>query len=464
MVLYSLVFSGGFDLAAEWAGWDNIFHCEINPFGQKVLKHYWPDSIQYHDITKTDFTIHRGTIDVLTGGFPCQPYSQAGKRLGKEDERHLWPEMLRAIREIQPRWVVGENVRGLITWNGGLVFDEVQADLEAAGYEVLPFLLPASGVNAPHERYRIWFVAYAAKNGRGTRRSNSIRKTEDKTIRTNILKQSKRFSKEQIITNPTSSRRKKRIKNRRRKNAAKNTTRMDIWAERLRNNGDAADTCDERFQRNKQRGSHGERNREETFRPTSEPLEIRTWHNWPTQSPVSSRNDGFSRPLFRYLNQEIYDRISTTSEENRIQNLSEVWEEIQQEKIWEKIRRFYSLESKDILLQTMRLYQAGNIKQNELSPFSEIVSQIVLSKLRKYGEFRRSPQGQKLQKQRSEQLGDIMSYLPHEIPLAAKTFETAMSKFETWHRNESIKAYGNAIVPQVVYQIFKAINHYEQTK
>lgn len=116
---------GGFDLAAEWMGWENVFHCEWNPFGQRVLKYYWPKAISYHDITKTDFTIHRGDIDILTGGFPCQPYSTAGKRLGKEDERHLWPEMLRAIREIQPRYVVGENVSGLVNWNGGMVFEEV---------------------------------------------------------------------------------------------------------------------------------------------------------------------------------------------------------------------------------------------------------------------------------------------------------------------------------------------------
>jgi DNA (cytosine-5)-methyltransferase 1 len=151
---------GGFDLASEWMGWENVFHCEWNPFGQKVLNHYWPNAITYHDITKTDYTIHRGTIDILTGGFPCQPYSAAGKRLGKDDERHLWPEMLRAIREIQPSYVVGENVRGLTNWNGGLVFDEVQAELEAQGYEVTPFLLPACAVNAPHRRDRIWFVAY----------------------------------------------------------------------------------------------------------------------------------------------------------------------------------------------------------------------------------------------------------------------------------------------------------------
>jgi DNA (cytosine-5)-methyltransferase 1 len=163
---------GGFDLASQWMGWDNIFHCEWNEFGQRVLKHHFPKSISYGDITTTDFTIHRGQIDILTGGFPCQPYSQAGKRLGKEDDRHLWPEMLRAIREIQPRWVVGENVLGLVNWNGGLVFDEVQADLENEGYVVQPYVLPACAVNAPHRRDRVWFVAYSAgarngNNGRG---------------------------------------------------------------------------------------------------------------------------------------------------------------------------------------------------------------------------------------------------------------------------------------------------------
>lgn len=152
---------GGFDLAAEWMGWENVFHCEWNEFGQKVLKYYWPKSISYNDITKTDFSIHRGSIDIITGGFPCQPYSMAGKRLGKEDERHLWPEMRRAIREIRPTWVVGENVFGLVNWNGGMVFEEVQTDLEAEGYEVQAFVLPAASVNAPHKRERIWIVAYA---------------------------------------------------------------------------------------------------------------------------------------------------------------------------------------------------------------------------------------------------------------------------------------------------------------
>jgi DNA (cytosine-5)-methyltransferase 1 len=150
---------GGFDLAAEWMGWKNVFHCEWNEFGQKVLRHYWPDAELFTDITKSNFSKYHGTIDIISGGFPCQPYSISGKRLGKEDARHLWPEMLRVIREVRPRWVVGENVLGLVNWNDGLVFHEVQADLEAEGYEVQPYVLPAASVDAPHRRDRVWFVA-----------------------------------------------------------------------------------------------------------------------------------------------------------------------------------------------------------------------------------------------------------------------------------------------------------------
>ena len=156
---------GGFDLAADWMGWKTLLQCECNPFAQKILRYYWPDAELFEDISKTAFTEYENKIDVLTGGFPCQPYSVAGKRKGTADVRHLWPEMLRAVREIKPRWVVGENVRGLIGWDGGLVFDKVQTDLEDAGYEVVPFLLPACGINAPHRRQRIWFVAHRNSAG-----------------------------------------------------------------------------------------------------------------------------------------------------------------------------------------------------------------------------------------------------------------------------------------------------------
>ena len=155
---------GGFDLAADWMGWENIFHCEIAEFPRKILNHYWPNAECHEDIKKTDFTKYCGTVDIISGGFPCQPYSAAGKRLGKEDDRHLWPEMLRVIREVKPQWVVGENVRGLLNWNGGMVFHEVCADLENIGYEVQAFIIPASGINAPHQRERLWVVAHSNGN------------------------------------------------------------------------------------------------------------------------------------------------------------------------------------------------------------------------------------------------------------------------------------------------------------
>lgn len=166
-ITHASLFSGigGFDLAAEWAGWTNSFNCEIDPFCRRILKYHFPNAEQYADIRTTDFTIWRGRIDVLTGGFPCQPFSLAGKRKGTEDERYLWPEMLRVIRTVRPRWIVGENVFGIVNWSEGMVFDGVCSDLEAAGYAVQPYIIPACGVGAPHRRDRCWFVAYCADSG-----------------------------------------------------------------------------------------------------------------------------------------------------------------------------------------------------------------------------------------------------------------------------------------------------------
>lgn len=160
---------GGFELAAEWMGWSNLFNCEWEEFPRRVLKYHFPKTKQYGDIKELDATAYAGRVDILTGGFPCQPYSVAGKRKGKEDDRHLWPEMLRVIRECTPRYVVGENVRGLVGWNGGLVFEEVCSDLETEGYAVQPFVLPACAVNAPHRRDRVWFVASHTQSESGGR-------------------------------------------------------------------------------------------------------------------------------------------------------------------------------------------------------------------------------------------------------------------------------------------------------
>ena len=174
---------GGAEIAATWMGWTNLFHCEINPFGRKVLEYWYPNSTSYEDITKTDFTPWRGRIDVLTAGFPCQPFSVAGQRRGADDDRYLWPQVVRAVHEIRPAWVVGENVTGILTMvqpgeevevgSGSALFDEnhlyrteqqyvletVCQDLEREGYSVQPFVVPACAVGAPHRRDRVWIVA-----------------------------------------------------------------------------------------------------------------------------------------------------------------------------------------------------------------------------------------------------------------------------------------------------------------
>lgn len=183
---------GGFALAVEevWPNAEHVF-CDNDSYCQRLLKLRFPNSKIYEDIKEiksitnsfgkrshttknkqeleskrsNEFCAEQsrnlGRIDLLTGGFPCQPFSQAGKRRGTDDDRYLWPEMFRVIRLAKPRWVIAENVRGLLTMQNGMVFEQVCLDLEASGYEVQPFIIPAVAVNAPHRRDRIWFVAHA---------------------------------------------------------------------------------------------------------------------------------------------------------------------------------------------------------------------------------------------------------------------------------------------------------------
>ena len=276
---------GGFDLPSEWMGWENVFHCEWMPFPRQVLKYHFPNSICYEDITKTDFTIHRGGIDILTGGFPCQPYSLAGKRKGTEDSRHLWPEMLRAIREIQPKWILGENVFGIVSWSGGLVFEQVQSEMEAEGYEVQPFVIPACAKDAPHRRDRSWFVAHAS-NKRCNDRSNN---RQERCIQGNER---------------TSSENKPKWNGRKRR----------AWSF----GSDATNTEGSSFERElQQRQEQGEfrrcnckttTNDNSRRQPSEEHRETQPewaskngipgdWQNFPTESPICSGNDGISDRL-----------------------------------------------------------------------------------------------------------------------------------------------------------------------
>lgn len=318
---------GGFSLAARWAGWETVAWCEIDPFCRAVLSYHFPNADPLSDIKTTDFTKYAGKIDVLTGGFPCQPYSLSGKRLGKADDRHLWPEMLRAIREIAPRWVVGENVYGIVNWNGGLVFNEVQADLENEGYEVQAYLLPACSVDAPHQRYRIWFVAYRNSDERPARRelnqqrrktpfangsritSNSMCTQREWTIR--------RMEPEfvdggEFVTTDAKIKSSSRY--------ASRTKKENTLSGEFGHNGVTADTlltgCTESdFAREPKSprfccwvcygftpdpiGSGWIQSQQGTSAELQSNHQIPGWRGFPTQSPLCSRNDGFPTGLVR---------------------------------------------------------------------------------------------------------------------------------------------------------------------
>ena len=179
---------GGFDLAAKWMGWTNVFQVEIDPFCRNVLARQFPESIRHEDVTQFNTKDYDGTIDVISAGFPCQPFSVAGQRKGSADHRYLWPYLLKAIEQIRPTWVVGENVAGITSmvhanecvemaaqnalWledqvhysRQRYIIETICQDFERVGYSVIPVIIPACAVGAWHRRDRVWFLAYS--NGR----------------------------------------------------------------------------------------------------------------------------------------------------------------------------------------------------------------------------------------------------------------------------------------------------------
>ena len=157
---------GGLDLAAEWAGIQTIGQCEWADYPTKVLEKHWPDVPRRKDIrTLTGESFYertgRRTVDIISGGFPCQPFSVAGKQRGKEDDRYLWPEMVRVIKELRPTWIVGENVAGIVR----MALPDILSELEACGYRTRTFLVPACAIGARHRRYRVAIVGYSEHNG-----------------------------------------------------------------------------------------------------------------------------------------------------------------------------------------------------------------------------------------------------------------------------------------------------------
>lgn len=320
---------GGFEYAAQLMGWDIKFTCEIDDFCNRILKYYFPNAAHHTDIRDTDFTQYRGRIDVLTGGFPCQPYSVAGKRKGAEDDRYLWPETLRAVRESRPAWFIGENVAGITSMvqpgceapveSQASLFEEsdpekileqefiietICGDLEREGYSVQPVIIPACSVGAPHKRERIWIIAHSSD----ARTESLQRKWENGVYRS------------ETSSNSTSKGLPDRIKSNGRTDTEKDRSGMDDRLERSCNirtssdthefNGDISGFCSGGLSQlkttsvlsysNAQTDRFERRHNERAHRWNKQNIGAKThdsaglWNKFPTVSPVCSGNDGFS--------------------------------------------------------------------------------------------------------------------------------------------------------------------------
>lgn len=285
---------GAADLAATWMGWDNAFWCEIDDFPRTVLSYWFPKSKGYGNIKETDFTPWRGKIDVLTGGFPCQPFSVAGRRKGQEDDRYLWPEMLRAIREIRPTWIIGENVGGIISMvqpgceteveHQASLFEETDKEtlleqeyvvesvcrsLEQEGYSVQPIVIPACAVGAPHRRDRIFFIAYRADAG-----SEGVQFAGE-----NGIYQS------ELVTN----------------SECKGGGQIQQEIQSEQSDGNSINSIG--YERNVTYTHSGQlEDSMRTWNGFTEPANLyceRTWSNFPTQSPVCRGNDGLPFDVVR---------------------------------------------------------------------------------------------------------------------------------------------------------------------
>ena len=293
---------GGFALGLEsTGGFETVGFCDNEPFAQKVLKKHWPDVPCYEDVRDVGVdTVGLDRIDIITGGFPCQPYSVAGKQ-DPNDNRQLWPEMFRIIKEIRPTYVIGENVRNLISIREGVVFEQVCTDLEGEGYEVQTFVLPASAVNAPHQRYRCWIVAYS-RCEHGEQR-NAAKLDEKQTKRSSRTVHDKSGSKRQSDnvsdTNNTGDRTSKRRADKNREKEVKG------WKEQpqsksSRYSEDVADSCSTRRKVGiPEKGYRKEGNAEE---PNNDSHRHSGWQgkdNWTVEPSVGRVAHGIPRRVDR---------------------------------------------------------------------------------------------------------------------------------------------------------------------
>ena len=451
-LVHGSLFSG-FDapsLASFQMGWENVFHCEVNGFCNIILKYWFPNSEHYEDISKTDFKKWRGKIDILTGGFPCQPFSVAGQRKGTDDNRYLWPQMLRAIQEIQPTWVIGENVAGILTMvqsgeetevaNGCSIFEEdnrkrvllrqeyvvetICQDLEREGYSIQPILIPACAVGAPHRRDRVWFVAHRTNAG-----TEDVRRAWENTIlsdgtapnsdnSTGCKNGPASITSSKRCCGRCDNREERCIYNDRERNSEENKWKRDKWQHRTGEDGSVASNSQcqgsrqvhEEIQSEKPDGECTDRNGHEWDAAYSDSEKLQKRFKAGRRSHTKKNGTRMDNGIERSGGLQ----YAPDSDNKRLQgfNVSQ-WDDAEKREIEERYSKQYSCDDRGTLPTT------------------------------DWEDFPTQPP-----------VCSRDDGLPFDV-------DSLTIPFTKW-RQESIKGYGNAIVPQVILEIYKAIEEIEK--
>ena len=459
---------GGFALAAGWAGFRTIAFCEIDPFCQEVLaamfgaaadaeggadklassEHERRGNDSGSPLLITDIRTLDGRrfagVTLLTGGFPCQPFSVAGKRRGKEDDRHLWPEMLRVIHEAKPTWVIGENVGGFVN----MALDEVCADLEGEGYEVWPLVIPACAVNAPHRRDRVWIVAHTEGGGK---RIGQCEQMEREIFSPSRWKQS-------VIGLDTSGRRGMR-------RGSSGEPGFDLLENQDASDPDGLDGDDGRYGTGEVRrkrseaagisgcGTHPDAGRE-------------AWKElWPEVAARLCRIfNGVSDWLDTQVNDVIYYNHET-SKKDFIEGVFSLREAVQSASVRGQVGRLFQIFESENLLAILRKLSETSNKQGDIPPSGQDAQGGGMREMWRNAEFRRSPQRRGYQEQLAAEFRNLVPSLPYEssLEIARICDEINLSyKSIAAYRVARLKALGNSIVPQVAYEIIRAIYNIEK--
>ena len=456
---------GGLDLSAEWAGFRTVGQCEWADYPRAVLEKHWPGLPRWRDIrtlTGDDFFEKTGlrTVTVLSGGFPCQPFSTAGKRRGKEDDRYLWPEMLRVIQEIRPTWVVGENVAGIVS----MALDTVLSDLESIGYACQAFVIPACAVDAPHRRDRVAIVGYSEHDGPSSAEITGITKEASRN-----------------------------------KPEGKNQTGESAGAGMRGNGKDVADTDSAGLQGRKQYGapfnreSHcavgeygdvisdthnrcGDVRRDRQLSATKDPgtewCDLRRgtqehggWEWWPAEPDVGRIHDGISRWL------DGIGGLSSAAKTRAGEILRDLREETFSDAVQWTSGRFDGIQESEILLAYLCEYEESCYRSGS-SMESGTVTERQLRDLWRTIEIARASHRRQYHSQLASEYSNALLRLSHGAPSlmpqawANGTWESGIARIASGvpSRVDRLKCLGNAVVPQQFFPIFRAIADLEGMK